>query len=107
MAEHDGNSSLGPSIMEQPLTSSLNDHDLLIRIATMLEMFQRDMSDYKSSVRTELQQLWAQKADAAGYRDTCDKVKDQEQRLRYLERRMWTIGGGLAVAMILIKLLWK
>lgn len=69
-----------------------DDHDLLIKIDTKLEMFINQVSLYKK----ELDELEKRKCDK-------DLVSDLEKRMRRMERIIYIGLGGLAVLQFAIQ----
>ena len=69
-----------------------DDHDLLIKIDTKLEMFINQVSLYKK----ELDELEKRKCDK-------DLVSDLEKRMRRMERLIYIGLGGLAVLQFAIQ----
>jgi len=88
--------------MEQP-TLNYTDHDLLIRINTLLEVMSSDIAAFKQTTNQEIARLWSEKGST---RDSAD----HEKRIRALEKSLWKAAGAVGAIQLVVGLLlhyWK
>jgi hypothetical protein len=84
-------------------TRHYTDHDLLIRINTLLDVMSADIATFKQTTNHEISRLWNEKGSK-------QESADHEKRLRALEKSLWKAAGAITVIEVLIGLVihyWK
>lgn len=108
--------------MDLPNMENGNDHDLLIRLDTKMDRAAKDIADvhthinhvrvemqsFSTTVETKISEATKSKIDASEVHEMqVARAKlhdDHENRLRFLERYMWTAIGILALIQIALQL---
>lgn len=72
-----------------------SDHDLLIRIDTKLDLYMQRQTAFETEMRDGMARLWARAEVLEVKKTSVDVSKDQEHRLRKVERFAY-IGVGIA-----------
>lgn len=84
-----------------------NDHDLLIELRTKMNTVGTDINEIKKTLSDSLASIHESKFDKTdAFRMEAEIAKnheDHENRIRTIERWVWTAIGGLAVLQIVLK----
>jgi hypothetical protein len=89
-----------------------NDHDLLIRIDTKLEMLHTEIRDFESNSQSDRAKLWSEKASSQDLMFLARRVdnaagsvitEDHERRIRLIERYVWIAIGAVAIMQIVLR----
>ena len=93
----------------EDMAPPIDDHDLLIRIDTKLEMLHDEIRSFETNSNADRARLWSEKAgvtELASLASRLDRAassaaaEDHERRLRIIERYVWLSIGGLFILQV-------